>query len=63
MTDCMFCAKYLSQYQEILSKTRLFGTGKYSKLGRTLIRTDQQFTGRDDVFLFLYIKSLETSLL
>ena len=36
MTDGMFCAKYLSQYQEILSKTQLFGTGKYSKLGRTL---------------------------
>ena len=36
MTDGMFCAKCLSQYQEILSKTRLFGTGKYSKLGRTL---------------------------
>ena len=36
MTDGMFCAKCLSQYQEILSKTRLFETGKYSKLGRTL---------------------------
>ena len=36
MTDGMFCAKCLSQYQEILSKTRLFGTGKCSKLGRTL---------------------------
>ena len=36
MTDDMFCAKCLSQLQEILSKTRLFGTGKYSKLGRTL---------------------------
>ena len=36
MTDGMFCAKCLSQYQEILSKTRLFGTGKYSKLGITL---------------------------
>ena len=35
MTGGMFCAKCLSQYQEILSKTRLFGTGKYSKLGRT----------------------------
>ena len=34
--DGMFCANYLSQYQKILSKTRLFGTGKYSKLGRTL---------------------------
>ena len=29
MTDGMFCVKYLSQYQEILSKARLFGTGKY----------------------------------
>ena len=28
-----FCAKYLSQYQKILSKTRLFRTGKYLKLG------------------------------
>ena len=36
MTDGMFCAKCLSLYQEILSKTRLSGTGKYSKLGRTL---------------------------
>ena len=36
MTDGVFCAKCLSQYQEILSKTRLFRTGKYSKLGRTL---------------------------
>ena len=26
MTDGMFCAQCLSQYQEILSKTRLFGT-------------------------------------
>ena len=39
MTDGMFCAKCLSQYQEILSKTRLFGTGKYSKLGRTLYKS------------------------
>ena len=38
MTDGMFCAKCLSQYQEILSKTRLFETGKYSKLGRTLYK-------------------------
>ena len=37
MTDGMFCVKCLSQYQEILSKTRLFGAGKYSKLGRTLV--------------------------
>ena len=36
MIDGMFCAKCLSLYQEILSKTRLSGTGKYSKLGRTL---------------------------
>ena len=36
MTDGMFCTNCLSQYQEILSKTRLCGTGKYSKLGRTL---------------------------
>ena len=36
MTDSVFRAKCLSQYQEILSKTRVFGTGKYSKLGRTL---------------------------
>ena len=36
MTDGMLCANCLSQYQEILSKTRLFGTGKCSKLGRTL---------------------------
>ena len=36
MTDGMFYAKCLSQYQEILSKMQLFGTGKYSKLGRTL---------------------------
>ena len=36
MTDGMFCANFLSQYQEILSKTRLFGTGIYSKQGRTL---------------------------
>ena len=36
MTDGMFCAKCLSQYQEILSKTRLFGTGNCSKLDRTL---------------------------
>ena len=27
-----------------------------------VIYTDQQISGRDDVFLFLYIKSLETSL-
>ena len=32
----MFCVKCLFQYQEIWSKTRLFGTGKYSKPGRTL---------------------------
>ena len=37
MTDGMFCAKCLSQYQEILSKTRLFGTRKYSKLGKTFL--------------------------
>ena len=36
MTDGMFCAKCLSQYQEILSKTRLLGTGNCLKLGRTL---------------------------
>ena len=36
MTDGMFRAKCLSQYKEILSKTRLFGTGKNSKLGRTV---------------------------
>ena len=36
MTDGKFCAKYMSQYQEILSKMRLFGIGKYSKLGRAL---------------------------
>ena len=36
MTGGMFCANRLSQYQEILSKTRMFETGKYSKLGRTL---------------------------
>ena len=36
MTDGRFCAKCMSQYQEILSKTPLFGIGKYSKLGRTL---------------------------
>ena len=36
MTDGKFCVKCLPQYQEILSMTRLFGTGKYSKLGRTL---------------------------
>ena len=36
MTDGMFCVKCQTQYQEILSKTLLFGTGKYSKLGRTL---------------------------
>ena len=36
MTDGMFCAQYLSQYQEILSKMRLFGTRNCSKLGRSL---------------------------
>ena len=36
MTDGMFCAQCLSQYQEILSKTRLFGTRNCSKLGRSL---------------------------
>ena len=36
MTDGMFCAHCLSQYQEILSKTRLFGTRNCSKLGRSL---------------------------
>ena len=36
MTDGKFCAKCLSHHQEILEKTRLLGTGKYSKLGRTL---------------------------
>ena len=36
MTDDMFCANCLSQYQEILSKMRFFGPGKYSKVGRTL---------------------------
>ena len=43
MTDGMFCAKCLSQYQGILSKTQLFEmfeTGKYSKLGRTLYNFD-----------------------
>ena len=35
-TDGMFCAQCLSQYQEILSKTRLFGTRNCSKLGRSL---------------------------
>ena len=38
MTDGMFCAKCLSQHQEILSKTQLFETGKYSKLGTTLLQ-------------------------
>ena len=37
MTDSMFLAQCLSQYQEILSKTRLFGTRNYSKLGRSLL--------------------------
>ena len=32
MTDVSFVPG-VSQYQEILSKTRLFGTGKYSELG------------------------------
>ena len=32
----MFCAQCLSRYQEILSKTRLFGTRNCSKLGRSL---------------------------
>ena len=36
MTDGMFCARYLSQYQEIFPKTRLFGTRNCSKLGRSL---------------------------
>ena len=36
MTDGIFCGNCLSQYQEILSKARLFGTGKYSKLDRIL---------------------------
>ena len=39
MTDGMFCAQYLSQYQEILSKMRLFGTRNCSKLGRSLYLT------------------------
>ena len=36
MTDGMFCAHCLSQYQEILSKTQLFGSRNCSKLGRSL---------------------------
>ena len=36
MTDGKFCAQCLSQYQEILSKTQLFGTRNCSKLGRSL---------------------------
>ena len=36
MTDGIFYAQYLSQYQKILSKTRLFGTRNCSKLGRSL---------------------------
>ena len=36
MTDGMLSAQCLSQYQEILSKTRLFGAGNCSKLGRSL---------------------------
>ena len=38
MTVGKFCAKCLSKYQEILSKTQVFGTGKYSTLGRTLYK-------------------------
>ena len=41
MTDGMFCAQCLSQYQEILSKTRLFGTRNCSKLGRSLYQDDK----------------------
>ena len=36
MTDGTFCAQCLSQCQEILSKTRLFGTRNCSKQGRSL---------------------------
>ena len=56
MTDGMFCAKCLSQYQEILSKTRLFGTGKCSKLGRTLYQREScaaNFIQQSDVKLNL----------
>ena len=49
MTDGMFCAQYLSQYQEILSKMRLFGTRNCSKLGRSLYLL---------IFLFIYISFL-----
>ena len=40
-----------------LSDIQLFYTEK-----QLVIYTDQQISGRDDVFLSLYIKSLETSL-
>ena len=47
MTDCMFCANCLPQCQEILSKTRLIGTGKHSKLGRTLYHKNTLFWGAE----------------
>ena len=56
MTDGMFCAQCLSQYQEILSKTRLFGTRNCSKLGRSLymlrsLRINSRRNGKGSIAL------------
>ena len=57
MTDGMFCAQYLSQYQEILSKMRLFGTRNCSKLGRSLYSFLFNYQRVDDkIFVYKFSK-------